>query len=276
MSEIEQRSSSVETLHSLLSADAKPEEIDAYLASLASGETARAVSRLEWELQERLLTQLDPADAAALVVELCEVQAADLFESLDPAAAAEILHEIPSAERVDLLGEISEFKAETILHEMTEEDKALARRLKSYDPQVAGGLMITELVSYPAGESIGEVVRDLRKNTTVYRDYEVQYLYIVDDRSRRVGVLPLRSLLQAEDDELVESVMIPDPLTVQDESLLEDLDLFFDRHHFLAVPVVDGDGRLVGVVHNEAVQLQCAVGAVSWRQRLFKANGQCQ
>ncbi len=242
-----------EALNSLLESEADNDQVDQFLDELSASDAARAVSRLDWEAQERLLTRLSPSQAAHLVVELCEVQAAGLLDGLDPSAAAEILHELPGDERVDLLSELPESSAETILEEMSPEDAELSRRLGAYDSDSAGGLMIAELVTYPAGATVGDVVKDLRRQATVYRDYQVQYLYIVDDQSRLVGVLPLRRLLQAEDDTQVDEAMIPDPLTVLDQDTLEELIDFFDRHHFLAVPVVDADGRLVGVVHNEAV-----------------------
>lgn len=224
-----------------------------YIDGLSSGESARAVSRLEEQQQTALLSLLDPEDAADLLDLLSDVQAASLVEQVEPNAAAAILGALPSNDRVDLLAELPGERAEAILAELPPEDAAGARTLIEYERDVAGGRMQSEYLSFPRQTTVAQVVDDLRDGAERYRDYDVQYTYVTGRRGRLVGVLRLRDLLLARRGETIESLMIPEPLSVRDTTPLDELEDFFEENHFLAVPVTNERGRLVGVLRSAAV-----------------------
>lgn len=113
------------------------QRLEAYLNTLTPAETARAISRLNQSDQTRLLTLLTPAEAA------------DLIEDLSPEQAAAILDEMPSDQQADLLGELHAEDAEAILQEMAPQEAQNVRQLLSYPADTAGGIMITEYLSYP-------------------------------------------------------------------------------------------------------------------------------
>ncbi len=226
----------------------------AFLEALPAADVARAISRLPIEDQGQLLTSLEPEDAADLVDCFVDAQAASMIEQLAPEAAAAILDELPSADQADLLSELEDEQAEAILQAMDPVEAVGARALSAYDHDVAGGLMLAEYLTFSRAATVRDVLGDLGESADKYRDYDVQYAYVVGTRNRLVGVLRLRDLLLARRGTPIEELMIADPVTVLDSTPLEELDDFFDAHHFIAVPVVDGQGTIVGVVRRNAVE----------------------
>jgi len=114
--------------------------------------------------------------------------------------------------------------------------------------------MAREFLAYPETRTTADVINDLRENAERYRDYDVQYAYVVSPQGRLRGVLPLRDLLLQSETTPISETMRPDPLSVIDTESLENLDTFFDEHPFLAAPVVNEKQRLLGVVTREAVE----------------------
>lgn len=225
-----------------------------FLRELPPTETARAISRLSTDETSALLDLLAPDQAADLLRELPPEQAADLLEETPSHTAAAIVEHLPPSEQADILAEVGTEEAEAILGNMDAEDAALARLLLEYPPHTAGGIMDTNFLAYRQFMTVGEVVDDLRANRETYTDYEVQYAYVVTRRGELVGVLKMRDLLMTEPSTLLQSIMINRPLSVPAMATLDELQEFHREHPaFLGVPVVDVDGKLVGVVRMSAL-----------------------
>ena len=229
-------------------------ELTSFITSLSPSETAWAMSRLTEEEQQQVLSLLLPADAADVIEDIPEVQAADLVEDMPIDQAAAIMEELASDHLADVLGEMDEESSEAILEKMHREDADEARMFMNYDPDCAGGLMISEFLAYRFDWTIGEVLDDLKANRIEYTDYHVQYFFVVDAADKLVGVLRIHDLLFLTKNTLLSQVMIASPLSVRDMSSLKDLQEFFEEHHLFGVPVVDEDNKLVGVVLPNAVE----------------------
>ncbi len=240
-----------------LAEEGSSDQIESFIEQLPASDLAWAVSRLSEEDQTQVLTLLAPADAADLVEQLTDVQAVELIEHLDPQAAAAIVDELPSDAQADLLGDLAPEDAAAVLEAMAPEEAEDARRLSQYADDVAGGLMVTEYLSFPEDSSVGDVVDNLRANADQYADYDVQYVYVCDAVGRLTGVLRLRDLLLASQKREIARIMIRQPLSVRDNTSLDDLADLFSSHNFLGVPVADETGRLVGVVQKSAVDEAC-------------------
>jgi magnesium transporter len=219
-----------------------------YMASLPLGEIARVVSRIDEELQEKLLGLLGPQQSADLILGLSEAQSADLLRRLTPAHAAAILDHVPSDEQADLLALLAEEQASAVVKYMSPKEAEDAMRLSRYPAETAGGLMITEYLAYPQDYRVVDVIADLRRQSYEYAEYELQYIYVVDAGNRLVGVLRFRDLLLSPEEALLTSLMLSPPHCLQSDMGLDELRAFFDRHPFFGAPVVEKEGRLVGVV----------------------------
>ncbi|MBU1743591.1 MAG: magnesium transporter [Proteobacteria bacterium] len=223
-------------------------ELTNFIETLSPSETARAISRLTEAEQLRLFSLLSPEDAADVIEDIPESQAADLVEDMPSERAAAIMEELSSDHLVDVLGEMDEDASQAILAKMDREDAEEASMLLEYSPDCAGGLMISEFLVYKLDNTIQDVLDDLQANRSEYVDYHVQYFYVVDREEKLAGVLRMHDLLFPARETPLTQVMISSPLSVSDKTSLKELEEFFEEHHFFAVPVVDGERRLIGVV----------------------------
>lgn len=231
----------------------EPKQLVEFMNQLGSGETARALSRLSEDDRSLLFNVLSAEDAANIFDELPEEQAADYIEELSEKKAAEIVEELESDEQADILGQLDVEDAEGILQKMDPEEAREARQLLAYDPETAGGIMITEFLSFPANWTIADLLGDLEKNADTYQSYEILYGYVVDEEEKLMGVLRFRDLLLQPKSTLLTKIMSVDAVLVRTSTPLDDLEELFDRQGFFAVPVVDMSDRLVGVVRRADV-----------------------
>ncbi len=245
-----------ETQHILVEkiATSTPVQLAEFFDNLEPGDAARAVSRLSETEQSQLLTKLPADEAADLLDELPDAQAAGLVENLPAQQAAAIIAELPSDEQADLIQDLAPSTSAALLSQLSSGEAEQIRELVSYAEDVAGGLMVTEYLAYPEVSTVADVVDDLRENVEEYRDYEVQYAYVVSDQGKLRGVLRLRELLLALPHESINNVMIGRPMNVRDQSSLEALDDFFESHPYTAVPVTNDENELVGVVRRSSVE----------------------
>ncbi len=214
----------------------------------------RAVSRLNGEDSETLFQILEATDAAELLSHLSEAQAVEIIEELSAAEAADILGELPSEQSSNLLRELHEDDAAEIIGKLADlDDQAELRKRLEYTDGCAGSLLKGNPVTFQDTSSVGEVLSDLGEHAEDYSDRDVQYLYVLDASSILVGVLRLRDLVLSRRDISVSSLMIKEPLTVLDTMPLEDLAELFEMKKFFGLPVVDSEGRLLGVVPRDAV-----------------------
>ncbi len=229
------------------------EAVKTFLEELNPADTARCVDRLDEGHRDRLLEVLDVEAAADLIETLPTIQGCELLEAVSPDKAAAILGELPSDEQADLLTELEPESAESILERM---DPAVARAtatLASYPKDCAGGLMAREFLAYEQHASADEVIENLRRRGDEIDDYDVQYIYVVDEDERLVGVLRLRDLVLARSSRPIRSFMITDPVSLPTNAALEQIAELFEKKNFLGIPVIDEERRLVGLVHRDAV-----------------------
>ena len=225
-----------------------------FLKISPAGEVARAISRVAEKARGSLLDLLGPEDSADLLGNLSDAQAVEVIGELQPDQAAAIIEGLPSAERADLLGELNQADRTAILDRMPDAEATDARQLLQYPPDTAGGVMITEYVSYPEQVTVADVVEDLWAYGEHYSDYEIQYAYIRGMDGTLVGVLRLRDLVLARPTMPVGDIMIEDPVRIRADAGLDELKRVFDSQPFFGVPAVDADNRMVGVVRRAAVQ----------------------
>lgn len=241
----------------------------ALLAEMPPGEGARLITRLTKDQQRRVLEWLTLDDAASLLRAVPQSSAADFLRLLPHDAAAQLLGHLPSNEQADLLAEMGT-DAVPLLAAMPDEASSNLRRLAVYPENSAGGLMVTEYVVYRDDATVADAIDDLRKNAARYSRLEVQYAYVVDRSDRLVGTLRLRDLLLLDRDDAIRDAMTTETKTVSPDTTLEQLERLFDRFGYYGLPVVDSDGRMLGVVLR--VDVEEAISARAERDMLVRSG----
>lgn len=201
---------------------------------LAPKEVAVLIQWLpEAELPE-LLAELEPSDAAVILRTLSQAAAADVLEAMDPDDAADVVDELPKAE------------AEQILIQMEPAEAAEIRTLLAFPPDSAGGVMTPAFVAVDptvrADQAIGALRRVAAEAETMY------YAYVIDTDERLIGVLSLRNLVLASPQATVRELMVHDPIRVRVDADRETVARVLRDRNLLAVPVVDADDHLLGIV----------------------------
>lgn len=219
-----------------------------------ASEATRLLAQVSDDDREHLLAMLEPESARWVLEYLPEPQALDAIADLEPGTAARILEELPSDEQADYIGELEDAQADAILSRYEEADEAAGvRQLATYEDDEAGGLMVTEYLAFPDDHTVAMVLDDLSANAEKYRDYDIQYAYVTDAEQRLRGVLPMRDMLLAGRKRKLRDTMIADPISLPLHLPLTEINDRFREYPFMGLPVLDEDGRLVGVVERAAI-----------------------
>lgn len=186
-----------------------------------------------------ILEELDPENAAAILRLQPREDAADLLEAIDPDDATDILAEIPIEE------------AEQILLAMEPEEAAEIRELSAYPPDTAGGRMTPAFVAISPEVRADDAITLLRR---VAEEAEtIYYVYVLDEDEHLLGVLSLHNLVLTRSDTPVSAVMVADPIRVQATADQETAAELLVDHNLLALPVVDQEDRLLGIITQDDV-----------------------
>jgi len=200
-----------------------------------------------------ILMTLIPTDLAAKLIVEAPVQAAtDLLERMEIDRAAEVLDQLSSDLQADIIGNFETEDANAILARLHPDDAADVRRLAEYKDGTAGGLMVAEAFKFSETATIGAVLQGIVSEEADFERYRGQHPYVVDAEDRPVGVVSLRNLLTSNRSERLATIMVQ-PVTIGVDTTLDALQDLFDKHNFFGLPVVEADGRLVGVVSRTAV-----------------------
>ncbi len=229
-----------EQWHELVEAD--PHNAADILEALDSRSAADLLSGLDIDDIGDVLDEMHPESAADIVEELSPDIAADLVESMDTDQAADLIGALEDTARDDVLAAIEPAAAERI------------GQLLAYPPDTAGGMMTTEVAALPVGLSAGEAIEALRR-LHGERGSNLSYVFVVDYDGRMRGVISFRDLVFSRPGAGLDEVMVHDPYYVTPDADREIVAEVIQRYHLLAVPVVDAQGRLLGIVRiDEAME----------------------
>jgi magnesium transporter len=189
-----------------LADEGKPDELDDLVSRLSSADQAHALSHLDEQETERVFDVLRPDDAAEFISRLPETQAALAIGSLEVDKAAAIVRELPSDEMADVLGDLEEEHAEAILNSLPFDEAASVRELTAYDDNVAGGLMVSELMRFSDDLTVGNVITQLSQDQEKYDEYDIRYGYVCDQQGVLIGVLPMSQMLFVKRSQRIEQI----------------------------------------------------------------------
>jgi magnesium transporter len=236
----------------------------AALGTLHPADVAHIVEQLAPRDRTGILAALDDERAADVLEELEADDQVDILEALSPEKAADILEEMGPDEAADLVADLSEERQEQLLGLMEPEEASDVRELLAYGEETAGGLMTTDFITVTPEMTAEQVIERLRE---LHPDADqVYYLYVTDAPGMLVGTITLRGLIVAAPETTVSAFMRPDPISVGVDLDAEQVGAAIARYNLLALPVVDADGRLQGIVTVDDA-LERALGE-GWRKRL--------
>ncbi len=228
------------------------------MAGRGPAAAADAIALLTAEELAELLLDLDAADLARLepyvgkeriadaVAELDPVEATQLLLRFSRGAAADILEEMEPDDATDVVGHLSRANAEDILSEMRVDDADEIRELMAYPEHTAGGRMTPEVISFGPNLTVAGGLRVIRQRAPEAE--QVYYLYVIDEQRRLDGVVTLRELVTAESQTRIGDIARRQVIYVPAEADQEEAARLLTDHDLLALPVVDAERRLLGVV----------------------------
>lgn len=215
-------------------------------------DVAEHMGNLSLEKQVCLLRSLPLEDAAEALAELDEHTRVELLESLDPDVAAGIVGEMSPDDAADVLDELDEDHSDVLLSKLESKDAEEIRNLMAFDPETAGGVMNTEIIILAESLTADEAITQIR---TEIEDKEIPYYaYIVDPDDVLVGVLSLRDLIVSmPGTPLRKELADQELITVTFDVDKEEVARVIGHYNLMALPVVDYEGRLLGVISHDDV-----------------------
>lgn len=265
---------------------------------LASGLTTRA---------ERLIARVHAADLGPLLANLSQDETStvvdllfqqrraastiselppDIFRQVALAVSddrlADVLGRLEVDDIVHLVAELPEERRTAVVALLPEDRRADLRKAELYPEHSAGRVMTTDFVALDAKMTAQEAIDHIRARGSRGETDAILYLYVVDDESRLQGVVPIRRLVTSAPDRPCGELMIREPVSVHADTDQEEVARIVARYNLLAVPVVDADGRMVGlitvddvidVIQEEATEDIYNLAGLDEEERVFSSVG---
>lgn len=216
------------------------------LSRLHHADIADIVAQLDPAERKEVFETLDVETAADTLEEMEPEVQVSIIEGLEPERAADIVEEMEPDDAADLMADLREETREELLEEMQPEEAADVKDLMAYHEESAGGIMTTGYVAVPHHYTAQQALDELRGKA---RDVEmIYYVYVEDDEGRLEGVVSLRSLIVSRPETPIREIMEPNVMTVNLATHMREVAHAITKYDLLAVPVVDEDNRMHGVV----------------------------
>jgi magnesium transporter len=236
------------------------------LAALHPVEIARISDSVSYHQGAEIIASLDDTLAADTLEEIVTERQTDIMENIPEERAAHILEAMAPDEATDLLSELPEARAASLLREMDEDEAQDVRRLMRYPEHSAGGRMTTDFVRTVPSMTVREVI-EANKPIFLTADL-IYYIYVVDSEETNIleGIITVRDLLVHDPDKPVGDFMLRDVIAVRPAENEREVARLLAEYNLLAVPVVDRNRTLLGVVTvDDALDALLPEG---WKKRL--------
>jgi magnesium transporter len=234
--------------------DGRDAQARVILMSLHPADIADLLDTMDEELRIRAFSLLENGIASEVLDETQAEATFDLVEAIPDERLADLLEELPMDDAAEFLGELPPEQAESLIALMEPEEAAEVRSLLEYGEETAGRLMTEKVVRIRRRWTAQETIERLRRI-----DPEAEtlaYLYAVDDEDHLVGVVPLRALITAPADMPVRDFIETDVISVTVDTDQEEVARLVAKYDFSAIPVVDREGRLAGIItHDDVVDI---------------------
>jgi Mg2+ transporter MgtE len=234
------------------------------MSELHPADLAEILSDLSRQEGSKLLEALDNESLADALEEVEPDFQASLVEQMTDERLADVLEEMEVDEAADLLSELPEERSQELLKLMDSQDAEDIKRLLEYPEDSAAGIMNTSFFAVTPELTADQVLAMLRATAEEFET--VFYIYVLDRDNRLVGVFSLRELVINQPDKPVSEFMAPRVVTVDLFDSQEDCAQTIAKYNLLAVPVVDDENRMYGIV--TADDALDKIIPTAWKKRL--------
>lgn len=204
--------------------------------------------KLEEDERQLLYAYLSPKEMANMfdVLEEEQEDVEGLLKEMKPSYVAEMLAEMYTDNAVDTLKQLDRQDVAKYLSIMSKESAAEIKNLLHYEDETAGAIMTTEYVAIESQQTVGSAMRLLKEEAS--KAETIYYVFVKDVNDFLVGVISLRDLIVNDDDMLISDIMNERVISVKVGDDQQDVARTMRDYDFLAIPVTDYDGRLLGIV----------------------------
>ena len=211
-----------------------PADIADIIEELSPAEREAIFETIDEEVAAQTLEELDPKMQVKVLSALDSERAADIVEEMNPSAAADVLGDMPPE------------TTEEILTEMGPEERAEVTELMTFEEDTAAGRMTTEYMALKAGAKVSDAIDMLRSFEGGLESMST--IFIIGDREKLLGQVPLAKIVLATPDTPLMLLSTHHMPTIQPGADEKDVAAMFDKYNLLALPVIDDEGVLTGVI----------------------------
>lgn len=244
MAEESTRNDLVEELRTLLRAG-EEEALRIFLRLTRPEDIADWLGGLSLDDRQRIVGVLDAEAAGTVLTDTTSQIRTQLIDEIAPERLARIAEALPPDDAADLIGELEIGETEQVFHHISSTDEKVLRHLLTYPEDTAGGIMHPDAVALLPEDTVDDAILLLR---TADDDTPTAALYVVDHDRRLLGYVRLRSMVTARPAASLGDIMSTDVISVAVDTDQEEVAVLVDRFDLMAIPVVDAQNRLMGVV----------------------------
>jgi len=216
------------------------------LQTLHPSDLADIIEDLGRKASAEVFSALDDEQAADVLEELEIETQVHIIKSLPIEKAADVLDKMPADEVADIFDALGDEKVELLLNEMEKDTSQEVRELLDYPDHAVGSIMSTEVMSFNKNMTIEEVYAELR---TKQPEAESLYnLFVTNEKEVLIATFSLRDLVVSAPETRIYQIMKPSPVRLHDFQEIDEIAEFVSKYNMLAIPVVDKNDVLQGMV----------------------------
>src|SRR5687768_9665588 len=217
------------------------------LKSLHPADVADQLQRMPVEEALATLRQLSKADAAAVLAELDEELRPRLIEGLSSPELAGIITQLDHNAAADVVAELPAERRPEVMAGLPPGEKRQVDTLLIYPPDTAGGIMSDQFIQIDVNQTVEQCLQMLQGSANE-SEAGISYLYVTDEAGRLVGIVSMRDLVFRGRHRMIGDIMNREVKHVSVHDDQEKIAQLFEHYHYLALPVLNRDGKLVGIV----------------------------
>ncbi|MGD7008920.1 magnesium transporter [Metabacillus sp. 84] len=230
----------------LLLRDGKRKEFRELIEELQPYDMASVFKEMPEKHYARFLSFMNVDDITVLMQELERPYQLALFNKIGKVKGVHVMNKMDNDDLAQLLEELDSELKDQLLSSMEQEESEAVQTLMNYPPETAGRIMTNRYVWIPNHYTVRDAVVKLKSFAEIAE--AINYLYVINEQKQLVGVISYRDLILGERDELIEDIMYTRVISIKADADQEEVARLIERYDFLALPVVEENHVLAGIV----------------------------